>query len=568
MHNINWRQWGDEAFAGSRRSGRPVLLSISAVWCHWCHVMDQTTYANDRVAQIINERFVPVRVDSDRNPDINSRYNMGGWPTTVFLTHERDVITGATYLPPDRMASLLMRLESLYREEHDDLVARARSNRVEMQAQAGGSAPGLVEQRHVENVLRTVRSAYDPRHGGFGTDQKFPHASALELLLVSYELGGSGEDLEMVVKTLEAMTAGAIFDPVEGGMFRYATERDWTAPHYEKMLEDNADIAGALLDAHRITSREDFLLTAQRVFGYLESTLMDPERGILFGSQDADEGYYQKGAQARAKLARPKVDTAAYTDSNAAAVRAYLKLYGVSGDVSARERALRTAAFLDDLPRADDGTVCHFYEDGRAQEFGNLVDQAALIHANALCFEASGLQGYLSAARCLADSLAAFESEGGGLYDVSATRAEHRGLIRYLLPLPENSRAALALLKLADVADESSYRDRARQILEAAVGQYQYYGLMAADYAIAVALLETERVVVTIAAEPRMADRFVQAALGACGANCSVRTKAPERPEEQGATVCAAGSCLGWVTDPELLGDQIRKASDVTRAAR
>src|SRR5665811_540340 len=120
-NQIRWRSWGDEAFAEARATDRPVLLSISAVWCHWCHVMDETTFSDERVIGRLNEAFVPVRVDNDRRPDINRRYNMGGWPTVAFLTPDGEVLTGATYVPPDQFLGVLDRMSGLWSERGSDL---------------------------------------------------------------------------------------------------------------------------------------------------------------------------------------------------------------------------------------------------------------------------------------------------------------------------------------------------------------------------------------------------------------------------------------------------------------
>ena len=253
-----------------------------------------------------------------------------------------------------------------------------------------GARPGEAKIIDFDDILDSVRAAFDSELGGFGYEQKFPHASALELLLFNYERAGDAQDLEIIARTLEAMAGGEIFDRVEGGMFRYATRRDWTVPHYEKLLDDNAKIASVLLDAYRVDRRPEFLDTAKSVFSYVENVLISPETGTFYGSQDADEQYYKLDAAERRDIIAPAVDTAVYTDSNAAMAMAYLKLWAVTGDETARRDAARLADFLNSLPKSEDGTVCRYYEDGQAREFGNLTDQAWLILANAACHEATG----------------------------------------------------------------------------------------------------------------------------------------------------------------------------------
>ena len=123
-HEIRWRPWSPEAFEEARREDKPILLAISAVWCHWCHVMDETTYSDEQVIRLINERFVPVRVDNDQRPDVNARYNMGGWPTTAFLTPDGEVLSGATYVPPEQFRQALEQVSSYYREHRDDIAQK------------------------------------------------------------------------------------------------------------------------------------------------------------------------------------------------------------------------------------------------------------------------------------------------------------------------------------------------------------------------------------------------------------------------------------------------------------
>src|SRR6266478_2995176 len=142
-HEIKWRGWSDEAFAEASKLDRPILLSISAVWCHWCHVMDETTYSNSGVIDLINREYVPIRVDNDVRPDINQRYNMGGWPTTAFLTSSGELLTGATYLPPDQMADALTRVASYYRTREPEIADRVLEAKKRVASTAARSAGTL-----------------------------------------------------------------------------------------------------------------------------------------------------------------------------------------------------------------------------------------------------------------------------------------------------------------------------------------------------------------------------------------------------------------------------------------
>lgn len=553
MQNIAWRGWGDAAFAESKESGKPVLLSISAGWCHWCHVMDQKTYSDPRVIEIVNRDYIPIRADADREPDINTRYNMGGWPSTVFLTAERDVLTGATYLPPDQMMLVLESVSSAYVEQTDELREKAKQARADTEESFRQASAGTAAAGDVGKALDILRSSYDAQHGGFGTSQKFPHPPALELLMSSYESTGNAADLKMVTDTLDSMIAGEVFDSIEGGMFRYATHQDWTAPHYEKLLSDNARIATVLLDAYRLTGSATYLETARQVFSYLEKSLMDLRTGLFHGSQDAGEEYYKADAGGRASLTAPKVDSAVYVDSNAILARAYLRLYGIGKDVAARDKALRIVGNLNHLDRTEEGCVCHYVEAGEPRVFGILSDAAELVLSNVACAEATGDETYIRVAQELLESVfSEFGSEAWGFYDVSATRAETRGLTRYSTPMEENSALAIAFVKLADMTEDEAYRLSARRVLDALAAQTENYGIIASSYAFALAMLDAAPVLVTVHAYPgtEEADAFIQASLGACSLNCTVRT-VPLEQGEPGVTVCLGSTCRIRVTDPE-----------------
>src|SRR5918911_846928 len=174
---IKWRDWSPDAFEEARQQDKPILLSISAVWCHWCHVMDETTYSSQPVIDLLNSEYVPVRVDNDVRPDINQRYNMGGWPTTAFLTPQGDILTGATYLPADQMVDALARVASYYRQNKPEIVARVLEGRKRAGTVVASSA-GRLDEGLVDRILGNVESSYDPTYGGFGNAPKFPHTDA------------------------------------------------------------------------------------------------------------------------------------------------------------------------------------------------------------------------------------------------------------------------------------------------------------------------------------------------------------------------------------------------------
>ncbi len=329
---IAWREWGAEAFAEAGADGRPVLLSVSAVWCHWCHVMDETTYSDPTVMELIREHLVPIRVDADQRPDVDHRYNMGGWPTTAFLDADGELLTGATYLPPAEMAATIRQVVSYLQR-----------------ARPAQPAPPAVprpkrspDRRHIDQLYEEIAGAYDRRHGGFGHAPKFPLTDVLAFLLDLAGLGGHVEARPMVLESVTRMVEDGLYDPVEGGFFRYSTTQDWSQPHYEKMLDDQAAMLEVLLglgDDVPKTVREATAGTAD----YMVRVLYDGS--CLGGSQDADQAYYAGDLTARRQGTPPLVDRTVYAGWVARATRA-LVAAGVILDrpqwAEAGETAFRT----------------------------------------------------------------------------------------------------------------------------------------------------------------------------------------------------------------------------------
>src|SRR3954464_5226431 len=252
---VDWHPWGDEALSRAREKDRPILLSIGYSACHWCHVMERESFEDEATAQLMNERFVPIKLDREERPDIDSIYmeacqamtGHGGWPLNVFLTPEQVPFYAGTYFPPESRqgmpswSQVLEAVSAAWRDRREEI--RAGGSRIAQRLQGGAllqpSAEPFEEQRLDEAVLG-LREAHDPIHGGFGGAPKFPPASALEFLMARGEA-------EHVARTLDAMSHGGIYDHVGGGFARYAVDAVWLIPHFEKMLYDNALLARAYL---------------------------------------------------------------------------------------------------------------------------------------------------------------------------------------------------------------------------------------------------------------------------------------------------------------------------------
>ncbi len=480
---IAWTNWGEEAFRRAEAEGKPVLLSISAVWCHWCHVMDETSYSDPAVIELVNRLYVPVRVDSDRNPDLNRRYNQGGWPTTAFLDHRGNLLAGATYIPPETMRTALQRIADLYREHQVDI------DLVQPDSSPLPSPPRGLDLAMVEETGAAVLRAWDRMYGGLGREPKFPQVEALELALGLYADEGYGEYLVFARTTLEAMIRGNLMDKVEGGFFRYSTTRDWSVPHYEKMLADNAGLIPVLLKAYALTGAEAFRRTATETAAFILHTLSDG-RERLYGSQDADEEYYLLDAAGRKGLNPPPVDRTVYADQAARAAAALLQ----AGIALAKDEyySLGLSALEWLWSRAfqpGEGMAHYLDETGRPRRRGLLEDGVEAAMAFLAAYGYSGDRRWMERARELIELVAErhWREDEPLFLDVSPGH-ELPGLKPLPAELPAQSRAAQALLTLWAYGGGDHWRELAGRALEAIAPAAPAYGFMAAPFALAVDL--------------------------------------------------------------------------------
>jgi uncharacterized protein YyaL (SSP411 family) len=326
MHQpIRWHEWGEEAFASAQRENKPMLLDIGAVWCHWCHVMDRESYDDAEVAAIVNEHFIAVKVDRDERPDIDSRYQaaisavsgQGGWPLTAFLTPDGKPFYGGTYFPPTdgygrpSFKRVLTSIANAYKEKHGDVVEQAKMVESAIaQAESFAGRGGRVSAGIIGAIQKSAFSMFDPQHGGFGQAPKFPHPSALDLLIEQYarkvrvptlaakdaasmghprELGGADDELRnLIVTTLEHMANGGVYDQLAGGFHRYSVDERWVVPHFEKMCYDNSELLKNYVHAYQATGSEFFASVARDIIRWMDEWLSDRGRGGFYASQDAD----------------------------------------------------------------------------------------------------------------------------------------------------------------------------------------------------------------------------------------------------------------------------------------
>jgi len=299
---VEWREWNDAAFEEARAADKPILLDIGAVWCHWCHVIDRESYENADIAAIINESYIPIKVDRDERPDIDARYQVaisaltgqGGWPLTAFLTPDGRPFYGGTYFPPDDrfgrpgMKRLLEAIANNYRTHRADIHASVEKilgalAEIEKFSSMGGQASRAVLDALLANIGRMA----DPANGGFGAAPKFPHPSAIDLLIDQYLETRQTWMLNSITTTLEKMGRGGVYDQIAGGFHRYSVDERWIVSHFEKMSYDNAPLLLNYLRAYQVTRNEFFREIAEGILDFIEYVLSHPEGGF-YASQDAD----------------------------------------------------------------------------------------------------------------------------------------------------------------------------------------------------------------------------------------------------------------------------------------
>jgi uncharacterized protein YyaL (SSP411 family) len=311
MHQpVRWHEWGEEAFTLAAEQNKPILLDIGAVWCHWCHVMDRESYENEETARIINDHFVAIKVDRDERPDVDTRYQaavaaisgQGGWPLTAFLTPDGRPYFGGTYFPPeDRhgrpgLPRVLLTMAESFRKRPTEVDESASSIMAAIEhnesfiGRIGNPGPELVAK-----LVGAILKQFDARSGGFGSQPKFPHSSAIDLLLDASSRVSVGdgsvvgeEARNAAMSTLQKMARGGIYDHLAGGFHRYSVDERWVVPHFEKMAYDNSELLKNYVHGFQSFVEPECARVAKEVVGWMDEWLSDRARGGFYASQDAD----------------------------------------------------------------------------------------------------------------------------------------------------------------------------------------------------------------------------------------------------------------------------------------
>lgn len=473
---VDWLPWNAAAFARASREGKPVLLSITASWCGACREMDSTTYADPAVAALIGARFVPVRVDTDRRPDINERYNLGGWPTTAFLTADGRLIAGGTFVAADRMTGVLARVAEAFETratewkateggqthfateytEYAEDSENVATDSTEHTEHANGTGPG--------DLVTEIFSTFDEQYGGFGVEPKFPLVAPVQLALALFRESGVPRWREVAERTLDGMWDGGLWDPASGGFFRYAATRDWQRPHREKLLEVNAALltvyAEASVALERSVDRDRTAAIAQFITGSL---------------RDGAGGYYGSGS-----------DRVLYADANGAAAVALLRTASTLGDAGLGREALASfERVLLGCYRPGAG-LAHFVSADDAVR-GLLCDHVAVVGALLEAHDLTDGEPYQMMAEEIGHIFVRemWDETAGGFFD-RARRDDDIGLLRSRRkPFVHNADAAVALSRLQRISREFDFSQHAQGALATAARQARAHGPLAAHYVLA-----------------------------------------------------------------------------------
>ena len=572
---IDWRPWGRAAFDRAQAADKPVLLSIAAPWCYWCHVMDETTYSDPEVQALIGRSFVAVRADNDHRPDLNARYNVGGWPTTAFLTPHGGLIGGATYLPPDQFLAMLAELAAAYRADKPRLYTQSRELWQRRREQARRVAAGAeIESALTDRVSRIVAGAYDAANGGFGSEPKFPNPAIARFILHQYRVTGEPFYAAMLHKTLDGMADSAMFDAVDGGFFRYSAAADWSQPQREKLLEDNVQLARLYLDAAIILANPRYREVAGKTINFLLNHLHDAQRQGFRGSQGAHSDYFALDADRRAALAAaPPADPSCYTGPGALTAAALIDAAWKLGRPELASIGLDVLERIDQL--AQSGDFSHVYPDddnggnpddtGAAPAF--LSDWAGLLAGLMQAHAATAEPRYLDRAVAVAAEMVTrfFDETGGGFFDIEADANAVGHLQVREKPMPENMLAVQSLLRLHHATRNDDYRQICEAALSAFAAVFREQGEFAADFGLAVSLFANPPVEVTVEGRPEdPAGRdLLHAAVRLNSPHLEIKTVAATQAASPAlAHVCLDTLCLPPVYSPAALADAVAGLSN------
>jgi uncharacterized protein YyaL (SSP411 family) len=453
-HNpVAWYPWGPEALERARALDRPIFLSVGYSACHWCHVMAHESFEDPEVAQILNEHFINIKVDREERPDIDHIYmtavqmmtGQGGWPMSVFLTPDLKPFYGGTYFPPDdrygrpSFKRLVLALADAWTNRREEITQTSGqlTDHLRLATRVEPSTADL-EPQLLRRALGTLQQSFDSTYGGFGSAPKFPHPMELRLLLRIWKRFDDDEALRMARLTMDRMAMGGIYDHLGGGFHRYSTDERWLAPHFEKMLYDNALLSAAYLEGYQATGAASYRRVVEETLDYVVREMTAPE-GFFYSTQDADS----EGAEGKFFIWSAQ-EVEAVLGKDLAEVFTYVYDVTPAGNWEGHNILHRTKTDVQDarMLRIDEADLQRILAEARAKLFAARSDRVwpgrdekALTSWNALMMEALAQAAqvldrpdYLVAATRAADFLlGTMRAADGRLFRTTSSGSQPKG---------------------------------------------------------------------------------------------------------------------------------------------
>ncbi len=387
-HLIHWCEWEDEAFQKAREQDKPVMLFLAAFWCRYCQRMDEGALSDRENMALLNAYFIALRAEDAMRPDIDARYNLNGWPTVAFFTPSGELLAASNFLPVEEFKNLLLNVYLAYQEK--DAQSRTAQPGQTGDASAHASVQSAPESL-LEEITQSIMALADPINGGYGRGQKFIQAPVNDFLLCRYEATKNPAYLDHVRLTLDRMRDGQIHDIEAGGYFRTTTGADWTQPHREKLLVEQAGLLSNCLHVFRLTQRDEYARMAEEIIGYLSDKLFDVNTGAFFGCEDFLR--HEEPAESSDGECFSIIDPCIYVDANADTAIAYLEAAALIDRNDCEEKALNLIEYLWSRCRVND-RMCHYYDDAPRLP-GLLLDQGRVGRAMLQAHRVSGNAKYL-----------------------------------------------------------------------------------------------------------------------------------------------------------------------------
>lgn len=493
---IQWLDFEPATLRRAQQADRPLVLVLTVAWCQHCRDLLQQSFADPQVVSAIRDHFVPVLVDAERRPDVNQRYGTGGWPTIAWLTPGGELIANENWLSAAQLLQRLDKVRVAWRDHKAD-IQKGLAELWAHKHDARTDVHGRLSRHMVDDVADAIYEKFDHRYGGFGDGAKFPHPESLDFALVQVSKRGDERMREVVTVTLDRMMESPLHDVVEGGFFRFSRTPDWRTPNHEKLLEQNARILRAYLEAYQVFGKESWRKTAEGIVDWMLTTMRDPHGGAFAGSQDGDSHYFILDREGRARREPPAIDRTIYCNANAITVSGLLKASAVLDRPDWRQHAMSALRFL--LDNLFDGKEVFHYWDGTYHLPGMLSDQAYLLRALIDGSQHSGDADLLLPAEAIAEqAIRRQQAPGGGFFDILHDPAQQGSMRRRNRSILENSVMAEALVRLSYLSRRPEFYQEAVTTLEAFAKDYKEYGYYVAGYGRAVDLVFYEPLFLTI----------------------------------------------------------------------